>query len=87
MVSLVAMSERLSFSIPCSSQTALAHQPVHVRTTLTILLISIGVKQLLDCLILQKMPLFSMSVYRGTKSQTVCVLTLFHLKIIGINKN
>ena len=55
----------LEFSILGSSQTALAHQPVHVRMILTILLISIGLKQLLDCLILPKMA-FSMSVYRGT---------------------
>ena len=83
MVTMVTMSKRLSFSIFCTSQIALAHLPVHVRMTLTILLISIGVKQLLDCLILPKMGLFSMSVYRGTRSHTGCVLILFHIEIIG----
>ena len=77
------MSKRLSVSIFCSSQIALAHQPVHVRMTLTILLISIGVKQLLDCPILPKISLLSMLVYRGTRSQTGCVLILFHLEISG----
>ena len=48
MVTMVTMSERLSLSIFSSSQIALAHQPVHVKMTLTILLISIGVKQLSD---------------------------------------
>ena len=40
----------------CSSQIALAHQPVHVRMTLTILLIPLGVKQLLD--FVEKWPYF-----------------------------
>ena len=83
MVTMVTMYKRVSFSIFCSSQIALAHHPVHVRMTSTILLISIGVKQLLHCPILPKMGLFSMSVYRGTMSQTSCVLILFHLEIIG----
>ena len=85
-VTVVTMSKR--FSIFCSSQVALPHQPVHVR--MTILLISIRVKQLLvllHCPILQTMGLFSMLVYRGTRSQTGCVLVLFQLEIIGINKN
>ena len=50
--------------------------------TLTILLILIGVKQLLDCQILPKGDLLSVSVYRGTRSQTGCVLILFHLELI-----
>ena len=31
----------------------------------------------------KKMGLISMSVYRGTRRQTGCVLILFHLEIIG----
>ena len=54
MVTMVTMSKRLSFSIFCNSQIALAHHPVHVRMTLTILFISIEVKQLLDCPIFAK---------------------------------
>ena len=62
MATMVTLSKRLSFSIFCSSRIALAHQTVHVKMTLTILLISIGVKQLIDCPILPKVCLFSMSV-------------------------
>ena len=51
MFTMVTMYKRFSFSIYCSS---LAYQPVHVRRTLTILLISKGVEQLLDCPILPK---------------------------------
>ena len=54
MVTMVTMYKRLSFSIYCSSQIAVAYQPVHVRRTLTILLKSKGVEQLLDCPILPK---------------------------------
>ena len=50
MVTMVTMSKRLSFSIFCSSQIVLAHQPVHVRMTWTILLN----KQLSDCSIFAK---------------------------------
>ena len=51
------------YSALLNSAIALYHQPVHVRMTLAILLISKGVKQLLDCPILPKMGLFSMWVY------------------------
>ena len=54
MVTMVTMSKKLSFSIFFSSQIVLADQPVHVRMTLTILLILIGVNQWLDCPILPK---------------------------------
>ena len=86
MVTMVTMSKRLSFYIFRSSQIALANQPVHVRMTLNILLISISVKQLLDFRFCRKMPLFSMSVYRDTRSHTGCVLILFHLEIIGVQQ-
>ena len=81
------MSKRLSFYIFCSSQIALAHQPVHVRITLNILLISIGVKQrymfftlvvLLDFPILPKNALiFNVGLQR---------YVLFHLEIIGVQQ-
>ena len=80
---MVTMSKVNFFSILCNSQIALAHQPVHVRMTSIILLILLGIKQLLDCPILPKNALFSMSVYRGTRSQSGCVLILFHKEIIG----
>ena len=78
MVTMVTMSKSLSFYIFCSSQIALAHQPVHVRMTLNILLISIGVKQLLDFPILPKNALiFNVGLQR---------YVLFHLEIIGVQQ-
>ena len=82
MGTMVTMSKWLRFSIFCSSQIALAHQPVHVRMTLTILLLSIGVKQLLDCPILPKIALFSTLFYKGTRSQTGCAL----IKVLGVKQ-
>ena len=71
-------------SIFCSSQIVYTIQPVHLIMTLTFPLISIVGKYVKLSDFAEKwMASCSVSVYRNTRSQTGCVLILFHLEIIG----